>query len=252
MYAQGGLQASIYRGTKMKILASTAIVLALGAGAAQAVTYDVTSASSVSAGQDVALWFDELISTGDFINFVVDQPGTYFTYADGTSVLNATAYSLDEPTSGFDMSFAFSSDVPVGSVYKNVFDNFGLNAPSNTQLSVITSGSLTGFGEFNSLIMGLSQFPSPENAVTQTGGGTVGDGTANQHNENFGLSSWFAIDSVEYDAADCLLCDNLSRSLIGSQGDVVFDLIPAVVPIPAGILFSLTGLAALGFARRRS
>ena len=236
----------------MKILASTAVAMTLASGAAQAAVFDASLTVNSVTGERANLWFSTLFEGAGVSAFLLNESGVFETFDDGTSLLTATAFALDDATTGFDLSFSFTDDVPIGSVYKDVFGRFGGIAPDNLELLSITEAQLSGFGDLESLVLDAIQFPADDGAVTQTGGGTIGGGTANQHNENFGLSSWFAIDNVSFDPGDCILCDNLSTTLVGSQGDIVFDLTPAIVPLPAGVLFSLTGLAALGFARRRS
>ena len=243
----------------MTVLKGAGIALLLGTGSAQAITFDALPTVSDFSGNAITLWFDDLDGVVGNELFTLSETGTV-TLEDGVGRMTGTTLQNGSATDGLSFDVSFNDDTPDGASYKNALGRFD-GEPSNIELFAITSGSITGFGGWASLVMSVSQYPSPEGAVTQIGGGLPGEGTANQHNENFGLSTWFAIDSYDFDEMSCTLCGGITDALIGTQGDIVLDLAESdtsnvsPVPVPAGIALSLTGLAILGgigFGRRRA
>ncbi len=231
-----------------------AAAAALFAGeAAQASTlsgdYSLLPSYSEAAGMNVNLWFEVPLTPETGRNFEMLAPGSATFDGAGNGTLEGTAYSSTSLADGFAFEMSFDQNYALAPEFKDVFDRWP--DPGNIAFYNLASGTLTGLGGFAGVTMQISAFPDPGGAATQIGGGT-GTGGANQHNGNYGGSLWFAIDSVD-GANACALCINNSvfDNLVGAQGDLVFDLEPAPVPLPAGGVLALTALAGLAALRRR-
>jgi hypothetical protein len=221
-------------------------------------SFDVTPAVSSTTAKTHSLWFLEEIP-GISSRFTLSSPGTFRADANGAVLKGSTVSLINEmpdASAGLDMFFRFDrdfSDLRITTPgFKDVFDQNGPNAieHGNEDYFDIESGTISGTGTLAGLEITISRNPVDGSFGTQVGGGILQNIGANQHNPNFGLSSWFLIDTV--DSANCLSCDQaLFQGLVGKQGDVNFDLSPAAVPLPAAGFLLLGALASVAGVRSR-
>ncbi len=239
-------------------LGSLGLAMALASPVAATPLYETYAGSYLAENVDsqvgggiVSLWFETPMAAGFDLNYAFNAPGSFVLNSDGTATLNGQAYSRNIAGSGFNFTFTFDqdySDVPGGvPVFKSVF---GAVEPSNNFFLDVAMGSLSGFGQLAGLDLLADRFPDPDGAATQVGGGVSNEIASNQHTPNFGLSTWFEITDVL--SANCAVCtDSTASNLLGAQGDVVLDLVPAPVPLPAGIFLLGTALLGAGALSRR-
>lgn len=226
------------------MLCATAIAAPVSATPQNYVALPTTSEIN---GRTFNLWFDRRLNTGWDLNYVLTAPGKFNIQSDGTASLMGSARSLTDPTSGFHMSFTFDSDFAYTPEFKPLF---GAVEPTNNFFLDLNGGRLSGFGLLDGLELDVFRYPDPDGASTQIGGGLTSDRASNLHNRNFGMSSWFEITNIA--EATCAICSNTSiQTLQGAQGDFIFDLVPAPVPLPASGLMLFGALGAAGFALRR-
>lgn len=219
--------------------------------------YEVTAAISDRDGRAISLWFETALGDNLSTVFEIVNPGTLS--------IDATSGQLDAETvadtgaaGGFtiDMTFDrdFSDNADTTPEFKSVFaDVFSHNG--NEQFLDLEFGTITGTGGLTGLNFEIVRAPASGEYATQIGGGEL-DGVigANQHNDNFGVSGWFTISAVSYDATSCILCTedaSFYTGLVGAQGDINMDLTPAAVPLPAAGLMLLSGLVGFGAMSRR-
>lgn len=237
----------------MKIMTMAALTAACTTSALQASTltgdYLALPTYSIAAGYDVSFGFVNSIYPDLDPTYVIDEPGLMSFDGDGNATLSMSVFNRDNGIDGFAIEMTFDQNYAISPAFKDVFGRF--DEPSNITLFNLAAGTLTGIGGFAGLTMDVGAFPDPDGAATQVGGGT-GNGSANGHNENFGMAVWFEV--LSFEGADiCAYCigNPAFDNLIGEQVDIVIDLEPAPVPLPAGGVLALTALAGLAALRRR-
>ena len=168
--------------------------------------------------------------------------------------LSGTVVSQDNANAGFVIDFDYNKFfVTNGSVaFTPTFKSEnGSASASDAILRNLIGGTMTGTGILAGLNLSVTRLPANGSDATQVGS-SPGTGTrgANNKNDNLGMANWFKI-TVDSSACGTFCTTNASEisSLNGRQGDINVDLAP--VPLPAGMLLLLTGIAGLGAARRR-
>lgn len=249
-----------------KTLFAAASAAFLTATAAQASTitgvFDVTPAVSSSTNDPYSLWFIEALAPGLNESYTLTSPGKMVADAAG-AVITGSTVNFNGMNAGFDFTLTYDrdfSDLPITTpMFKDVFGDEVNNIPNavehgNEDYLDLESGTITGTGFFDGLVMTVTRAPVDGSVATQVGGGILSQIGANQHNSNYGLSGWFLIDTV--DSANCANCTDQGfyQGLVGKQGDVNFDLTPAPVPLPATglLLLGALGLTAGARARKRN
>ena len=241
----------------MRLLATAAVALGLigsstVTASASSIAQDFLALPTTSdrSGKTINLWFDRPLNTGWDQNFVLQDEGRFTTFTDGSALLTGTVKSLTDPNSGFDMTFTMDSDFNYVPTFKTPWP---VTEPSNNKFLDLNGGRLSGFGLLAGLELNIFRFPDPGGAAVQYGGGLTDLVASNLHNKNFGLSTWFAVTDIV--SATCAICGEIAiQTLTSAQGDVVFDLAPAPVPVPAsGVLMAgALGLAGFGLRRRKA
>jgi hypothetical protein len=237
---------------KIHLAAAAASFLLATSGQASTISgvFDVTPAVS-SSGTQHSLWFQDILAPGLVTTYTLTSPGTLTADANGAT-LTGSALNTNGLNAGFDMSFTYDrdfSDLPVQTPgFKDVFGT--PSAPKavphgNEDYLDLESGVITGKGFFDGLVFTVTRAPVDGSYATQVGGGILPQTGANQHNANYGLSGWFLIDTV--DSVNCANCTDQAffQGLVGRQGDVNFNLSPALaaVPLPAAGFLLLGALA---------
>lgn len=230
---------------------AAACALLFAALPAMAATQNFTALPTLSDhnGRTINLWFDRPLVAGWDLSYVLTAPGQFWINPDETGGLTGSAHSLSDSSTGFRFDFRFDKDFVVPPVFKSLF---GAVEPANSFFMDLEYGRLSGFGDLKGLELDVTRYPDPGGAATQIGGGLTSEIASNLHNANFGLSSWFTITDIVEDA--CIVCTSPGiQTLVGAQGDVVFDLVPAPVPLPASgimLLLAAAGLGGVGALRR--
>lgn len=219
-------------------------------------SYDASSA--IGRGADHSGWmpfFENMAGTplderrnGSDFDFLPN--GTLTVRSDDTARLTGMLISQVDPTYKFMVSVDFMRRAGPGSggpkqelPNSSYAANGGPIDPSTWNYFDLTGGSLTGMGSFAGLDLNLEE--RPRNSVFPM---QMGEG-ANGKNHNLGLAVWFfatAADSC--DGHD--LCENFAQRYFG--GDFNLNLSPNAVPLPAGAVLFLTGVAGVAGMRGRA
>ncbi|MCH5376030.1 MAG: VPLPA-CTERM sorting domain-containing protein [Planctomycetes bacterium] len=192
--------------------------------------------------------------------FDFDPSGLVSFFDDGTATLTGRLVSRHSPDAYFDVAFDYDSSFLKAPAFKS---RNGSVATADTFFRDMEGGTLIGGGILSGLNLSVTRAPATGIYATQFGSGTVTNRGANNRNSNFGMASWFKY-SVEQ--ATCEICGNraITRRAAGGpvRGHVNLDLAsapipnnrvvaPAPVPLPAGGLLMLSGLAAFAGLRRK-
>lgn len=208
--------------SKLKTICLSAAVTAVMATSSFATVYHATNVTSGS--QDHTFYFNPAIG-GPNKHWQFDGVGIFTVNGSGagaTATLTGEIVQNGSPGNRFGVDLSFQGAAgPNGSGLKC---GGGCGDSANWQFFQSITGSLTGLaGSVLGTVLDLSHrngTPYPQ----------LGNG-ANDKNSGYGFSTWFSVDG---------------RS--GQYGDINLNLSP--VPLPAGVILLLTGLAGLGAARR--
>ena len=244
-------------GIKTTLAAALAVSVMACAASASAILGDYKASSAVGSGtqnSDHSLWIANGLGGSIGSDFDFSPDGLLSVLGDGTMNLSGTVVSQDNTSAGFVIDFDYNNVFVTdgGAAFTPTFKSEnGSASASDTILRNLTGGTMTGTGILAGLDLSVTRLPENGSDATQVGS-SPGTGTrgANNKNENLGMANWFKI-AVVSSACGAFCADNATAisSLNGRQGDINVDLAP--VPLPAGMLLLLTGIAGLGAARRR-
>lgn len=213
--------------SKLKTICLSAAVTAVMATSSFATVYHATNVTSGS--QDHTFYFNPAIggtNTNTHKHWQFDGVGIFTVNGTGvgaTATLTGDIVQNGLPNNKFHVDLSFTNGVTGPNAHGPKCGGDCTDA-ANWQFFELVSGSLTGFsGVVDGLMLSLSHrtgTPLPQ----------LGDG-ANDKNDEFGFSTWFSVNNQS-----------------NQYGDINLNLSP--VPLPAGVVLLLTGLAGLGAARR--
>lgn len=209
--------------SKLKTICLSAAVTAVMATSSFATVYHATNVTS--GNQDHTFYFNPAIGgpnkhwqfVGGYGIFTVNGSG-----AGATATLTGEIVQNGSPGNRFGVDLSFQG--AAGQNGAGLKCGGGCGDSASWQFFQSITGSLTGLaGTVVGTVLDLSHrtgTPFPQ----------LGNG-ANDKNSGFGFSTWFSVDNRP-----------------GQYGDINLNLSP--VPLPAGVVLLLTGLAGLGAARR--
>jgi hypothetical protein len=235
---------------KTKTMFAAAAIAVIASTAAQAATEQFNATSAVGSGADHSLWISGGIAGGLGSDFDFDPAGLFTIDENDVGSLTGRVVSQSAGFSdtGFEVNFTY-----VQPAFAPQFKSENSSAgAADLRFTYLEGGTLTGFGQLQDVILNVVAKPQNDTYAAQWGSApddlTVGP---NNKNSNFGMAHWFTIDSI---GGMCFtdFCDQYRssiRGLVGTQGDINVDLAP--IPLPAGGVLLLTGLAAAAGLRRR-
>ncbi|WP_299733455.1 VPLPA-CTERM sorting domain-containing protein [uncultured Tateyamaria sp.] len=235
-------------------LALATIGISVGQEAQAATDYEgIYEATSVNTrGNDHTVWLPGLFSGTDAYWQFTGGAGNFSVGAgNATASLGGTIDNNGDPNLMLELAVEYvlrDPNEPGVSGVKGGGIDGGLNATERAALIDtwsffdIVSASLTGVGALEGLVLELTAFPTlPEDIPFQLGE------SANDKNQGLGGSGWFSW-SIVSQATDMTYVA-LPNGSSNQHGDININL--SAVPLPAGGVLLIGGLAALGAVRRR-
>ena len=233
--------------------------VAVAATTAHAGTLQTTySASSYdTAPGSHSLWASGGLGSAVGGDFNFSPSGVFKKFTDSGSgavvggQLSGNVVSSINASAGFTLNFNYDvdfSDFASGPTYKA--EGGSPSEPGDNYFLNLAGGTLVGFGDLAGMNLSVTRRPDPSVASYAT---QVGTGS-NAKNMNYGMANWlfFKVDS-------CTICGTggirTAGEIEGRAGDININLdllpgAPTPVPLPAGGMLLLTGLAGLAAARK--
>lgn len=241
---------SVFKSVTAAVGISAAVLCASSAGAVVVSPTDYegsyAATSVTTGGNQHTVWLPNLFAGVNAYWQFVGGPGTFVVGVDNaTATLDGVIQNNVESGYQFDLDVDYAlrdpNEVGTGGGKKG-----GIDAPLDNSIIDtwsffdMTSATLTGLGDLAGLTLTLATFPDLDKFPFQLGEG------ANDKDNGLGGANWFSWD-VATDAN--YQGPSVSDSSGNQHGDINVQLTP--VPLPAGGLFLIAGIAGLGAMRRR-